>query len=345
MKKNTYFFIALCICFGLNTAIGNSMASMESFVGRDNKKLPAAKSGGSGDDIYTTVCNLSGDYNEDGCLETDYDHRNFSLTGLYNITVDFNTNVSCTDELYSMTVVIFDENNNVIGASSVFDAEENCTLVPLTSSNSCNFATMVSSNLFIPISLPLGCDNAEGYKTIPIRVELMLQLENGGSYTPIEEYFNPFEQSVYTCLDEIFPPGCFTGPGIEFSYEEDLCFECYTEETAPEYPFDPSDNPFDPFNEFGGQKRMAAPTYENSVLINPNPFNNVLNLTVNSTVVEEAVVQVFNIQGQLIMNQVMVLTQGRNQLDLITSDFQAGSYIVKVNAPHLSKVMKIVKSE
>ena len=352
MKKITFLCLGLFLCLGGNSLFGAIPTHTEGLILGTTKKLPVAKSGGSGEDwIFESVCGLGNNVGVDNCLPTHYNRQTQKLTGTYNMHFDFNADHNCGEELSNVEVVIRDENNNILGSAPISDAAEICGVVPPFefAENDCSFSSIESANLFIPITLPFGCDENSDFRTIKINVELRIWAEGPDAYMSLDDYFGLGTTSGLnsgSCLDGFFLFGCST-PLVEFEYryEEELCYQCAVSETEVDDPpvLDPPT--LDPLNdELGGLKRMAAPAPENTISINPNPFVDVLNLSIDALAEEAATVEVYNIQGQQILSQQFNLAKGNNQFNLNTNDFQTGSYFVKVRTAQNSKIIKLIKS-
>lgn len=79
--------------------------------------------------------------------------------------------------------------------------------------------------------------------------------------------------------------------------------------------------------------------------IAPNPTKDVVNVsyTVNSN--QEATIEVFNISGANLLTSTTTAVTGLNSMDIDLSQFEAGTYFVKVSTTDASsKMMKVIKN-
>lgn len=81
----------------------------------------------------------------------------------------------------------------------------------------------------------------------------------------------------------------------------------------------------------------------NSLVVYPNPFNNTINLKINSSGTQKATIQVINLAGQLVYQQKQVLSAGKQQINLPLKDVTQGVYCVKVQLGKEVLVKKIIK--
>ena len=74
----------------------------------------------------------------------------------------------------------------------------------------------------------------------------------------------------------------------------------------------------------------------------PNPATDVLNIEVNASQASEMSISVYNIMGQMVMNQNVNVTTGMNTRSISTSELNSGIYFVTVKANGFENTMKFI---
>ncbi len=69
---------------------------------------------------------------------------------------------------------------------------------------------------------------------------------------------------------------------------------------------------------------------ESWVRVAPNPAQDNVNLSYNSTEEGQGLIQVFDAQGKLALERVMTFTKGLNKVNLNLNELENGIYIVEV---------------
>ena len=62
----------------------------------------------------------------------------------------------------------------------------------------------------------------------------------------------------------------------------------------------------------------------------PNPFENHINLIINSIEAQDITIQLFNIEGKIIQSEVQQISEGLNTLNISTEQFATGMYILRL---------------
>jgi hypothetical protein len=75
----------------------------------------------------------------------------------------------------------------------------------------------------------------------------------------------------------------------------------------------------------------------------PTPFQNLLQLNFEAKQNESATIELYNISGQKLLEQVVNLTIGKNQFNLNTNSLQSGLYIVKIITTKGNAWLKTIK--
>ena len=87
------------------------------------------------------------------------------------------------------------------------------------------------------------------------------------------------------------------------------------------------------------QLAIGGQQLANNIIAYPNPFNSVLNLTAESNLTENTMLNLYDIEGRLLMSQPVKLNSGTNQLSIATDQLAQGIYLVQFG----TIVMKVVK--
>ncbi len=82
---------------------------------------------------------------------------------------------------------------------------------------------------------------------------------------------------------------------------------------------------------------------QNSISVQPNPFNNQLNVIVNSEIDQDVNVSVVNLLGQIQTTAKRFLRQGTNSIDLDLSELVPSTYILNLEAENQSWQKKVIK--
>ena len=82
-------------------------------------------------------------------------------------------------------------------------------------------------------------------------------------------------------------------------------------------------------------------TVSDETLIYPNPFNNILNVSLGKGLIKLADIRVFGSDGRQVYRNSFTNVSGALQLDL--SDLKGGLYVLKLTADGADTVFKIVK--
>jgi Subtilase family/Secretion system C-terminal sorting domain len=80
-----------------------------------------------------------------------------------------------------------------------------------------------------------------------------------------------------------------------------------------------------------------------SLMVFPNPFDNIIQINVMSENETEAEISIQNAFGQVVLSQKMLCKGGENTLDWQSNEVQKGIYIVKVQFPNQLLTQKILK--
>ena len=89
-----------------------------------------------------------------------------------------------------------------------------------------------------------------------------------------------------------------------------------------------------------GEKEAVNPM--TSTRVYPNPATDVLNIEVNASQSSEMSISVYNIMGQKVMDQNVMISTGINRPSINTSDLTSGIYFVTVKANCFENTMKFI---
>ena len=90
--------------------------------------------------------------------------------------------------------------------------------------------------------------------------------------------------------------------------------------------------------------KSASISGKSTAHIFPNPTTGILNLNINSGTSININYEVINISGQVVLYKNARLVEGKNTIEINTSDFPAGVYSVKVNSGTELPTMRFVKN-
>ena len=80
-----------------------------------------------------------------------------------------------------------------------------------------------------------------------------------------------------------------------------------------------------------------------SAVVYPNPATDLVNLKIVGNALDQVNVVVYNLQGQAVITQSVVLTQdGENTQNITTSELQSGVYMVRTTSNEATTVQKLV---
>ena len=87
------------------------------------------------------------------------------------------------------------------------------------------------------------------------------------------------------------------------------------------------------FNDSGATDIVADPTDEMGVAVYPNPVNETANLTFQSNDNGQYNIFIYNITGQVLYQNIYKAIKGENLLEINTSEFEKGVYILQLSSP------------
>ncbi|MBW7468012.1 hypothetical protein ABID22_002411 [Pontibacter aydingkolensis] len=76
----------------------------------------------------------------------------------------------------------------------------------------------------------------------------------------------------------------------------------------------------------------------------PNPFKDSFNISVDVQQAGELSIQLVNMQGQVVHQQIEWITSGSHELELKPKHLNKGIYILKLNGAGLNQATKVVKA-
>ena len=89
--------------------------------------------------------------------------------------------------------------------------------------------------------------------------------------------------------------------------------------------------------------RMGESINATSVVLYPNPTNNLVNLLINTTLETQTNIRITDLLGRVVLEQTEALIAGSNTITYNISDFAKGVYLIQVSNGNEQKVFKLVK--
>ena len=80
-----------------------------------------------------------------------------------------------------------------------------------------------------------------------------------------------------------------------------------------------------------------------SVNAYPNPFNDMLNITIDAVENDNVAINVYNVSGQMIYTINTEVSNGANNIEIATSNYGAGVYFINVVGNSINETIKVVK--
>lgn len=106
----------------------------------------------------------------------------------------------------------------------------------------------------------------------------------------------------------------------------------------------PTGRPSDPPSKsFVRERSGGTETFGQAAFASPNPFSDALDISLAQPVLESANVKLFNLSGQVVLQQ--SLAEGQEQYTISTAALSPGFYLLRVEADGVVQTLKVVKSE
>jgi hypothetical protein len=80
-----------------------------------------------------------------------------------------------------------------------------------------------------------------------------------------------------------------------------------------------------------------------SLTVYPNPAQDQINLEISCTTAATGYIQVYSMQGVLMYNEKMLLTNGVNKTTLSINNYAAGNYLVQLKYGNQTNFKKFIK--
>jgi serine protease AprX len=85
-------------------------------------------------------------------------------------------------------------------------------------------------------------------------------------------------------------------------------------------------------------------TLKNDIQVYPNPFNDILNIAIQSVFIKEKMkVSIFDILGKQIKHEDFYMVSNKNYINLSTNELDKGTYIIKINFAGEVKTFQLIK--